>query len=64
MSGRTTIIISHNLLTVRDADQIVLLDQGRVAAHGTHDELLARSPAYARLNQLHQPPEESVEIRP
>jgi ABC-type multidrug transport system fused ATPase/permease subunit len=55
MSGRTTIIISHNLLTVRDADQIVLLDQGRVAAHGTHDELLARSPAYAHLYRLHRP---------
>ncbi|MFE5581746.1 ABC transporter ATP-binding protein [Kitasatospora sp. NPDC056531] len=63
MSGRTTIIISHNLLTVRDADQIVLLDQGRVAAHGTHDELLARSPAYAHLYRLHRSPGESVGIR-
>ncbi|MFG2847312.1 ABC transporter ATP-binding protein [Kitasatospora sp. NPDC048296] len=64
MAGRTTIIISHNLLTVRDADQIVLLEQGRVAAHGTHEELLAGSPAYAGLHRLHHPRDESVRIVP
>ncbi|KJK59917.1 ABC transporter ATP-binding protein [Saccharothrix sp. ST-888] len=64
MAGRTTIIISHNLLTVRDANRIVLLEHGRVAAHGTHHELLTRSPAYAYLNQLHRPPGESVEVLP
>jgi len=52
MSGRTTIVISHNLLTVRDATQIVLLDHGRVAERGAHDELLARGGAYARLYRL------------
>ncbi|MFJ9840542.1 ABC transporter ATP-binding protein [Kitasatospora sp. NPDC101155] len=64
MAGRTTIIISHNLLTVRDADQIVLLEQGRIAAHGTHEELLAGSPAYAALHRLHHPRDESVRIVP
>ncbi|MEV7358313.1 ABC transporter ATP-binding protein [Kitasatospora sp. NPDC091276] len=64
MADRTTIIISHNLLTVRDADQIVLLDQGRIVAHGTHTELLLRSSAYAGLHRLHHPPGESVEAVP
>ncbi|GGU95936.1 hypothetical protein GCM10010211_73830 [Streptomyces albospinus] len=53
MSGRTTILISHNLLTVRDATQIVLLECGRIADRGTHHQLLTRSAAYARLYRLH-----------
>ncbi|MEV4743119.1 ABC transporter ATP-binding protein [Streptomyces sp. NPDC049555] len=53
MAGRTTIIISHNLLTVRSADRIVLLEDGRVADSGTHAELLARSASYRRLHRLH-----------
>ena len=47
--GRTTIAIAHRLSTVRDADQIVVLDRGRVAEIGTHEELLSAGGRYAAL---------------
>jgi ATP-binding cassette subfamily B protein len=47
--GRTTIAIAHRLSTVRDADQIVVLDRGRIAEIGTHDELLSAGGRYAAL---------------
>jgi ATP-binding cassette, subfamily B, bacterial len=47
--GRTTITIAHRLSTVRDADQIVVLDHGRVAERGTHDSLVADEGRYAAL---------------
>ena len=40
MQGRTTFVIAHRLSTVRNADQIIVLDHGRIAEHGTHQELL------------------------
>ncbi|MFB0617973.1 ABC transporter ATP-binding protein [Streptomyces sp. AGS-58] len=52
MAGRTTIVISHNLLTVRDATHIAVLDRGRVVEYGTHEDLLRRGGAYARLHRL------------
>ena len=47
--GRTTIAIAHRLSTVRDADQIVVLDRGQVAERGRHEELIAAGGRYAAL---------------
>jgi ATP-binding cassette subfamily B protein len=56
MSDRTTIVVSHNLLTVTDADVILVLDEGLVVEKGTHEELLALNGMYARLFALHSEP--------
>ncbi|WP_299144401.1 ABC transporter transmembrane domain-containing protein [uncultured Tateyamaria sp.] len=50
--GRTTLIVAHRLATVKKADRIIVLDQGRVVAHGSHDELVAEDGLYARLARL------------
>jgi len=64
MAGRTTLMISHNLLTVTDADRIVFLEDGRISAIGAHTELLTRSPGYARLYRLHHPDADPGEAGP
>ncbi|MGH3831240.1 MAG: ABC transporter ATP-binding protein [Pseudonocardiaceae bacterium] len=56
MTGRTTLIISHNPLTVTDADQILYLADGKITGAGTHHELLATHPGYAQLHRQHPAP--------
>lgn len=53
LQGRTTLLIAHRLSTVRRADRVVVLDQGRIVETGSHDELLGREDGlFARLHQL------------
>lgn len=61
-SGRASIVISHNMLTAREATCILVLDGGRVVERGTHDELLLRGGTYARLYRYHQG-EEALALR-
>ncbi len=52
MKGRTVIMIAHRLSTIRDADQIIVLKEGVVAEHGSHEELMRRGGVYAELYHI------------
>lgn len=62
MQGRTTIFISHRVSTVRNADQIAVLDKGRIVEQGTHEELLARNGYYTELYNKQLLEEELAEV--
>ena len=61
MQARTSLIVAHRVSTVRDADVIVVLDDGRIAEQGSHDELVRRGGLYADLNRKQQLEEELAE---
>ena len=60
MKDRTTFVIAHRLSTVHKADEIIVLDRGRIVERGTHDELLASGGAYRRIYELQLRPQEEV----
>ena len=52
MEGRTTLVIAHRLATIRDADRILVMEQGRLIDQGTHSELVRKGGRYAELARL------------
>lgn len=69
MKGRTTLVIAHRLATVKNADQIVVMDQGRIVETGAHATLLEGDGLYARLSRMQlvddsQPPENTPLLAP
>jgi ATP-binding cassette subfamily B protein len=51
MRARTSIIVSHRISTVRDADQILVIERGRIVERGSHDQLIRASGLYAELHK-------------
>lgn len=66
LKGRTSFVIAHRLSTVRNADQVLVIDQSRIVERGTHEELIQKNGLYAELyrRQFYQPEEESAPATP
>jgi ATP-binding cassette subfamily B protein len=64
VKARTTLVIAHRLSTVRNADQILVLDQGEVVERGTHQELVARDGMYRRIYEVQLRPPEEARLAP
>ena len=55
MKGRTTFVIAHRMSTISLADEVIVLEDGRISARGTHDELVETSPLYREISQRGAP---------
>jgi subfamily B ATP-binding cassette protein MsbA len=55
VKGRTTLVIAHRLSTIREADLIVVMSEGAIVEHGSHEQLIARGGEYSRLHGLQHP---------
>ena len=60
MKGRTTFVIAHRLSTVREADQILVLDRGNIVERGNHEELIRSGGIYQSIYELQLRPQEEV----
>jgi ATP-binding cassette, subfamily B, multidrug efflux pump len=60
MKGRTTFVIAHRLLTLKSADQILVMDKGEIVERGQHEELLRRGGIYANIYELQLKEQEEV----